>query len=144
VGNLPGTHAAVAIHPGSGYGVVALLSGAYSDAAAVAYLAFDTFQPAFDALAVSLANELYAGLWASSESSPPALTRAMLRSPASGEVRTNVSMALISVREGTLWMDELVLNGEEVLSRLFKAPEGAGLPLQGTGRHDELRCAHQH
>jgi hypothetical protein len=141
VGNLPGTHAAVALHPGSGYGVVALLSGGYGDAAALAYLAFDSFQPAFDALAVGLAEELYAGAWASPSSGTTA--RPQQRPLGMGAVSNN-SMAHISVRDGTLWMDRLVLDGDEVLERLFAAPPGQGLSLQSTGRPDELRCVYPH
>ena len=52
---MAGYHAALAIHPGTGYGVVVLLTGHYPDAAKLAYDAFEIFQPAIDA---ALAGDL--------------------------------------------------------------------------------------
>ncbi|KZV96432.1 beta-lactamase/transpeptidase-like protein [Exidia glandulosa HHB12029] len=115
LGELGVTHAAVGVHPGSGYGVVVLMSGTYSDAAALAYAAYDAFQPAFDAALEERAARLYSGVWQS---------------------QNGTSHAHINVHGGTLWLDSYVLNGAEVNLRLFGSKT---LPLRSTGRHDELR-----
>lgn len=115
VGAMAGHHAALAIHPSSGYGVIVLLAGHYPDAAKVAYDIFGVIQPAIDLLVSEIAQTLYAGNWSS-----PGNT------------------AVVSVRRGTLWLDKYVLDGSDVL-RLFGAPEGKGLALRPSGRKDEFR-----
>jgi hypothetical protein len=133
VGELPGHHAAVGIKPGSGYGVVILQSGPGNISPEdMAYTVFDIMQPAFDGALEERAEELYAGVWRSvfphsGESGSPG------QQPMGEE-----SEARIAVRDGTLWMETLTLRGEEMLDRLFNRRE-RGVPLQSTGRVDEMR-----
>ena len=122
VGAMAGHHAALAIHPGTGYGVVVLMAGKYPDAAKIAYDLFRTSQPFIDALLAEKAAELYAGTWSAKPSS---------------EFKQE-STAVVAVRGGTLWLDKYVLDGSEVL-KMFGAPQGKGLALRPSGRTDEFR-----
>ncbi|OCH88784.1 beta-lactamase/transpeptidase-like protein [Obba rivulosa] len=115
LGNLPGYHAAIAIHPGTSYGVAILMSGQYADAAELAYKIFGIFQPAIDAALAQLASDLYSGTWKSQDGD---------------------SSAFISVENGTLFMNNLVLNGTDVLP-IFGVP--GRVALRSTERRDELR-----
>ncbi|KZV88561.1 beta-lactamase/transpeptidase-like protein [Exidia glandulosa HHB12029] len=118
LGAMASYHSALALHPGSSYGVVILLAGHYPDAARLAYDAFDVMQPAFDAALADSATELYAGKW-------------------TGNVHGNeTDRAIISVEKGTLYLEELVLEGTNVLKTFF-AP--GRLALRSTERRDELR-----
>lgn len=123
VGNLDNFHSAFALHPGSGYAVIVLLSGAYPDAGALAYDAFDVFQPAVDAALAAAVGARYAGRWRSADGR---------------------SEAALRVVRGTLWLDRYVLQGADVL-RVFGVPNappgrGAPIPLREV-REDEFRCA---
>lgn len=114
---MAGYHSAIAIHPGSGYGVVVLLGGHYPDAAKLAYDTFEIFQPAIDAALAEAAASLYAGQWYSEDAD---------------------SSALITVEKGTLYMERFVSNGTNILE-MFHAP--GRLALRSSQRRDELRCA---
>ena len=122
VGAMAGYHAALAVHPGTGYGVVVLLGGRYPDAAKLAYDTFARVQPGVDAALADMASELYAGEWASVEDD-------------AGE---KPSGARIVVERGTLYIENLALRGVDVL-RKFGAP--GRLALRSSMRRDELRCA---
>lgn len=113
---MAGYHSAVAIHPGTGYGIAVLLGGNYFDATKLAYDAFEIFQPAIDGVLAEMAATLYAGSWASQD----------------GE-----SSALIVVEKGTLYVNRFILNGTDVLA-MFHAP--GRLPLRSSQRRDEFRC----
>jgi len=117
LGAMVGHHAALAIHPGSGYGVVVLLTGHYPDAGKIAYDIFDVIQPAIDHLIAETATRLYAGTWTDSASN---------------------SIAIVSVRRGTLWLAEYVLEGVDVLA-LFSGKSGGRMALRSSGRKDEFR-----
>ncbi|KZV96423.1 beta-lactamase/transpeptidase-like protein [Exidia glandulosa HHB12029] len=117
LGELGVMHAAVAVNPATGYGVVILMSGVYSDAAGLAYAAFDAFQPAFDSALTDRATRLYSGKW---------------RAPTSN----STTEARIAVRQGSLWIENYVLRGTPVLQHLYGLNAA---PLRSTGRRDEFR-----
>ena len=58
-----GHHAALAIHRGTGYGVVILLAGHFADAARLAYDAFAMMQLGVDRALADLAAALYTCEW---------------------------------------------------------------------------------
>lgn len=118
-----GYHAALAIHPGTGYGVIVLMAGHYPDAAKLAYDTFELFQPAIDRSLADLAEERYAGTWRDVSPQP----------------EMSSSSARIVVERGTLYIEEYVLLGIDVLKK-FGAP--GPLALRSSMRHDEFRCVH--
>ena len=120
VGAMGGYHAALSFHPGTGYGVVVLMAGHYPDAAKLAYDTFTMLQPAIDKSLADLAEERYAGTWRSVDALPG----------------TKPSLARIVVEKGTLYMEEYVLLGVDVLKQ-FGAP--GRLALRSSMRHDEFR-----
>ena len=122
VGAMAGFHSAVAFHPGTGYGVVVLLGGHYPDAAKLAYDAFEIFQPAIDRALADLSTELYVGKWEDPD--------------ASAEKK---SAARIVVEKGTLYIEELMLQGTNALEKFGARGR---LALRSSMRRDELRCAH--
>lgn len=118
VGNLENFQAAFALHPGSGYAALVLLAGRYPDAGALAYDAFDAFQPAVDAALADAVAVRYAGRWRAEDGR---------------------SEAVLRVDRGTLWVERYVLEKADVL-RVFGAEEGEALALREV-RPDEFRCA---
>ncbi|KAI0079040.1 beta-lactamase/transpeptidase-like protein [Panus rudis PR-1116 ss-1] len=119
LGAMVGYHTAVAIHPGTGYGIVVLMGGRYPDAAKLTYDAFEILQPGIDKALADAATELYAGRWRDSSIDAP----------------TN-SSARITVDKGTLYIEELTLQGVNALKN-FGAP--GRLALRWTRRTDEFR-----
>lgn len=91
------------------------MGGYYPDAARLAYDAFDVFQPAFDKALAELATSLYVGKWGKGNDT-----------------------ATISLERGTLYIEQLLIEGRDVLAN-FRAP--GRLALRSTDRHDELRYA---
>ncbi len=121
VGNIAAFHTAIAIHPGTSYGIVLLLSSAYPFASEIVYDAFEILQPAIDKALADASETLYAGHWV-----------------ASGEdANTNNSSSVrIAVDRGTLYIDEFTLLGVDGLKKL--GAEGR-VALRPT-RKDEFRC----
>ncbi|KAJ7285643.1 beta-lactamase/transpeptidase-like protein [Mycena rebaudengoi] len=101
LGAMAGYHSALAIHPGSSYGVAVLLGGHYPDAAKIAYDVFEIFQPAMDKALAELATSRYGGKWSSSDKK---------------------SSATISVEKGTLYISELVIGGTDNILDKFHSP----------------------
>ena len=122
VGNIAAFHSAIAIHPGTSYGIVLLLSSTYPYASEIVYDAFEIMQPAIDEALAEASRNPYAGSWCVSKAHPNA----------------NLSSARISVDDGTLYADELTLFGVNALEKL--GVEGR-VALRQT-RRDEFRCAH--
>ncbi|KAJ7781723.1 beta-lactamase/transpeptidase-like protein [Mycena maculata] len=114
LGAMAGYHAALAIHPGTSYGVAVLLGGHYPDAAKIAYDVFELFQPAIDHSLADLANSMYAGKWTSSDGK---------------------SSATVSVDKGTLYVEHLDVNGTDILS-MFNSPHRVALRWT---HHDKFR-----
>lgn len=112
---MAGYHAALAIHPGTSYGIVVLLAGHYPDAAKLTYDAFEIFQPAIDGALAEASAELYGGSWASGDMN---------------------STATIVIERGVVWAKALTLQGVNVLQK-FGSP--SGLALRSSGRRDEFR-----
>ncbi|KAI0367130.1 beta-lactamase/transpeptidase-like protein [Pilatotrama ljubarskyi] len=118
LGEMAGYHAAIAIHPGTSYGITVLVAGHYWDAAKLTYDAFGIFQPAIDKALSDLATELYAGEWRDDlDASKP-------------------SSALLVVESGTLYVERYTLLGVDALKKF--GAQGR-LALRPTGRRDEFR-----
>ncbi|TFK92334.1 beta-lactamase/transpeptidase-like protein [Polyporus arcularius HHB13444] len=120
LGNIAAFHTAIAIHPGTSYGIVLLLSSAYPFASEIVYDAFEILQSAIDQALADASETLYAGHWV-----------------ASGEdANTNNSTSVrIAVDRGTLYIDEFTLLGVDGLKKL--GAEGR-VALRPT-RKDEFR-----
>ena len=112
---MAGYHSALAIHPGTGYGVVVYLGGNYFDAAKLAYDTFEIFQPAIDSVLEEMSRSLYAGSWTSEDGN---------------------SSASIVVNKGTLYVERFISNGTDVLG-MFHAP--GRIALRSSQRRDEFR-----
>ena len=123
VGAMAGYHAALAIHPGTGYGVIILMTGHYPDAAKLAYDAFEIFQPAIDKALADLTAELYVGEWYDSHGSE--------------EQR---SSARIVIEKGTLFVERLELLGVDALKNFGASGR---LALRSSQRRDEFRSVAQ-
>lgn len=99
------------------------------DAAAIVYHIFEVMQPYVDRTLAELATAMYVGRWRN--------------------VNGN-SVATITIERGTLFVEELVLNGTNAMDT-FNAFNGPPEVVQGkrksrfalrpTGRRDELRYA---
>lgn len=97
---MAGYHSALALHPGSSYGVAVLLGGYYPDAAKIAYDVFEIFQPAMDKVHAELATSRYGGRWSSSDEK---------------------GSATITVDKGTLYISEFFIDGIDILAK-FHSP----------------------
>lgn len=115
VGAMAGYHAALAIHPGTSYGVAVLLGGHYPDAAKIAYNIFELFQPAMDQSLAELAKSMYAGKWVSLDGQ---------------------SSATVLVHKGTVYIENININGTDVLP-MFHSPNRVALR---STHHDKFRC----
>lgn len=116
---MAGFHSAVAFHPGTGYGVVVLLGGHYPDAAKLAYDAFEIFQPAVDKTLADVSTELYVGKWTDADKGAE-----------------KKSSARIVIDKGTLYIEELTLQGANALEKFGARGR---LALRSSMRRDELR-----
>lgn len=92
--------ASFAINPLSGYGVMAMSSGLYSDMLEFVLLAVEAFQPAFDNLKDSISTDLYQGNWTSSD----------------GQTYINISLD-----DGALWAHQIILEGTDAVTLLLGA-----------------------
>ncbi|KAI1793717.1 beta-lactamase/transpeptidase-like protein [Ganoderma leucocontextum] len=119
LGAMAGYHAALAVHPGTGYGVVVLMAGHYPDAAKLAYDAFEIFQPAIDNALAYTATELYVGEWHD--------IRAREEQPSS---------ARIVIDQGTLYIENFTLRGVDALKNFGARGR---LALRSSQRRDEFR-----
>ncbi|KAJ7506556.1 beta-lactamase/transpeptidase-like protein [Mycena galericulata] len=115
LGAMAGYHAALAIHPGTSYGVSVLLGGHYPDATKIAYDIFEIFQPAIDQSLADLAHAMYAGKWASSDGK---------------------SSATVLVDKGTLYIENLNINGTDILP-MFNSPHRVA--LRSIIHHEKFR-----
>ncbi|KAH9884522.1 beta-lactamase/transpeptidase-like protein [Cubamyces lactineus] len=114
LGAMAGYHSALAIHPGTSYGIVLLMAGHYPDAAQLTYEAFALMQPAIDRALADMATELYAGEWRDERN----------------------SSARITVDKGTLYVERYTLDGADALQKF--GAQGR-LALRPSGRRDEFR-----
>lgn len=127
VGELYNYHTAIALHPGTSYGFVLFMAGAYMDAAAIVYHIFEIMQPYIDRALAELATTMYVGRWTSADEN---------------------SVATITLERGILFVEELMLNGTNAMDTFnaFNAPpeivqgkRKRRFALRPTGRRDELR-----
>jgi len=117
VGEFLGHNAGFAFNPTSSFGVVVLITGWNGDAEEVITNAFKLFQPAFDSLHEEGAKKLYAGTWKS---------------------KSSKSTAVISVKDGSLWMDKFILHGSNILA-VLRDDKPEKIALTSTGREGEFR-----
>jgi len=119
-GNLQGYHSQFSLNVQWSYGVIVLLSGNYTDTATLAREAINRFQPAFENLLLSQVLQTYSGVWVGDD-----------------------SMAFVTIQDQGLFLDALVVRGEDVLSILQRIPSGEskGMALWSTGRPHEFRLA---
>ncbi|KAJ7643236.1 beta-lactamase/transpeptidase-like protein [Mycena rosella] len=115
LGAMAGYHAALAIHPGTSYGVVVLLGGHFPDAAALAYHVFEIFQPAIDQALADASVARYAGEWFSQDRN---------------------SSASIAVARGTLYIDRLIADNVDILANFNPSSRVA---LRWMHEHEEFR-----
>ncbi|KAI8977721.1 beta-lactamase/transpeptidase-like protein [Trametes punicea] len=117
LGIVGGYSSAVAIHPGTGYGIVLLMAGHDRDTGKLVYDAFELLQPAIDQALADAVAELYAGSWVD-------------------ETGSAESSARIAVDRGTLYIEKLTLLGVDALKKF--GADGR-LALRSTGWRDEFR-----
>lgn len=119
------------MNPEMNYGVAMLTTGPSGIASKVALDIFGQLQPSLDQLLTKNAVDNYAGTWESADQAD------------------SESGAVLIVRDGSLWISELKLNGTDVL-RMTQGLSGdgsanePGMPVMmwSTGRHDEFRSVH--
>lgn len=117
MGNVGAYHTAIAVHPGTSYGVVVLMAGPYPDTAKLVYDTFELMQPAIDRALADAVEESYVGSWVDDSANA-------------------TTSARIAIDRGTLYMEELVLLGVDALKKL--GAEGR-LAIRSTGWRDEFR-----
>ncbi|TFK51121.1 beta-lactamase/transpeptidase-like protein [Heliocybe sulcata] len=119
-GQLMGYHAEFTVNPATGYGVIILMTGQYLNVQRPTFEVLDIFQPMFDVIAQRTAVQLYTGTWSTT---------------------TNGTLSVIDIdfRDGSLWVNHIVLRGTDVLQLLLEDPEPAA--LWSTGRRDQFRIA---
>jgi hypothetical protein len=112
-----GHYSAFAFNPESSFGVIVLMTGSYSDTEKIVIEAFKEFQPAFDRFQADVVRKAYAGTWVS---------------------RDGNSKAVISVVDGSLWMDAFMIEGNDVFAAL-RNDKPEKMALASTGRASEFR-----
>jgi len=117
VGEFLGHNSGFAFNPMSSFGVVVLMTGWSADAEQVITNAFKHFQPAFDSLLEKGTKKLYAGTWKAEGSN---------------------STAVISVEDGSLWMNKFTLQGSDILA-VLRDDYPEKIALASTGREGEFR-----
>jgi hypothetical protein len=117
VGEFDGHYSGFAFNPASGFGAIVLMTGTYRDTESIVIEIFKHFQPAFDVLQVKAAIDTYAGHWRSKD----------------GE-----SEALISVVDGSLWLDKYSVKGNDLLA-ILRDDKPEKMALASTGRKHEFR-----
>ncbi|KAJ7102487.1 beta-lactamase/transpeptidase-like protein [Mycena belliarum] len=119
-GNVPGYHSQFILNPQWSYGVIVLVTGAYEDAMTLAQEAIARFQPAFEHLLGMQALYAYGGVWVGDD-----------------------SVAVVTVEDGGLVLQTLIVGDQDVLSLLQMNPAGESKPvaLWATGHQHEFRLA---
>ncbi|KAH9937142.1 beta-lactamase/transpeptidase-like protein [Fomitopsis serialis] len=112
-------HSAIAIHPGTSYGVVVFMAGAYMDAAQITYHIFEIVQPYVDRALAELATAMYVGHWRSSDGD------------------SSATITVDPCANGTNAMDTFnAFNGPP---EVVQGKRKKRFALRPTGRRDELR-----
>ena len=118
MGEFNGHYSAFAFNPVSSFGVIVLMTGSYRDSESIVIEAFKHFQPVFDNMQTQIAVKTYAGTWKSDDGK---------------------SEAVISVVDGSMWLDKYSLNGNDVLA-ILRDDKPEKMALASTGREREFRC----
>lgn len=105
------------LQPGSGYGIVVLMTGGFPDAGGICWEALHIFQPAIDSVLATRATSLYVGNWFSHD---------------------GLTTATVSLHKGTLFLDRFEHNGTDILASF---PVEGQFALRSTYRKDEFRQA---
>lgn len=119
VGEFMGHFSGFAFDPTSSFGVIVLMTGEYSDSEKVILEAFNHFLPAFDLLHETATTNMFAGTWKAVDS-------------------PQNNLAVISVKDGSMWLDEFVLQGQNVLG-VLRGDDPEKVALVSTGRGGEFR-----
>jgi hypothetical protein len=124
-GSLLSHHSSFYFNPTAGYGVIALMTGKSKDSFGMAFEAIEIFQPFIDRYISSIASTLYDGTFQSNDG------------------RSQVSTY---VKNGGLWISELILDGEDILGKLVPMntksgtlPHGRSYGVWWAGREEEFR-----
>ena len=112
-----GHYSAFSLNPASSFGVIVLMTGSYSNTEKVVIETFKHFQPAFDAFQANVTKNVYAGTWSSDDGD---------------------SEAVISVVDGSIWMEKFMLEGNNVLA-VLRDDKPEKMALASTGRVREFR-----
>ena len=118
MGEFNGHYSAFAFNPASSFGVIVLMTGLYRDSESIVIDAFKHFQPVFENLQRQAARTTYAGTWKSAD----------------GKCE-----AVISVVDGSMWLEKYWLNGNDVLA-ILRDDKPEKMALASTGREREFRC----
>ncbi|KAL1743705.1 beta-lactamase/transpeptidase-like protein [Schizophyllum fasciatum] len=114
-GNLPGYHSQFALLPEQAFGVIVLVTGEYTDTVSLTDAVVSRFSPAFAALQAEAVAKAYAGIF-----------------------HGDRALSIVSVRQGALFVDALIIRGVDVLEAAGAAP-GRPVALWSTGRKHEFR-----
>ncbi|KAJ6575319.1 beta-lactamase/transpeptidase-like protein [Mycena capillaripes] len=119
-GNLPGYHSQFVLNPQWSYGVIVLVTGNYTDTVTLAQEAISRFQPAFENVLLMEVFSAYAGIWVGDD-----------------------SLAVVTIEEQGLFLQALIVRGQDVLNILQRNPPRGAKPmaLWSTGRLHEFRLA---
>ncbi|KAJ7110015.1 beta-lactamase/transpeptidase-like protein [Mycena epipterygia] len=119
-GNIPGYHSQFVLNPQWSYGVIVLVTGNYSDTMTLAQEAISRFQPAFENLLLLEVLYTYGGVWVGDD-----------------------SVAVVTIEDGALYLQALLIGDMDVLSLLQRIPSDGPKPvaLWSTGRPHEFRLA---
>lgn len=93
------------------------MTGTYGNTEKVIGEVYKHFQPAFDSIHERATKDLYAGTWKSEASN---------------------STAVISVADGSMWMDALTIQGRDILA-VLRDDKPEKMALASTGREGEFR-----
>ncbi|EIN12787.1 beta-lactamase/transpeptidase-like protein [Punctularia strigosozonata HHB-11173 SS5] len=126
-GSLPGYHTLFALNPEHSYTMILLTTGPFSGPHDIVDPALGLVQPEFERILAREAGRLYAGAW--------------LPSPSSADPFQN--HVELTIWDGTLWVENLVVNGTDILALFQDVPSGKArrAPLWPTGREGEFRVS---
>jgi hypothetical protein len=119
LGEFNGHYSAFALNPTSSFGVIVLMTGSYRDTESIVIEAFEQFLPGFEILQTQAAIDTYSGTWRSEDGK---------------------NEAVISVVDGSMWLDKYTLDGNDLLA-ILRDDKPEKIALAPTGRKREFRLA---
>jgi hypothetical protein len=119
-GNLEGFHTSFSLDRATGFGIVVLMTGRYTDATGIAAMAAEKyFHPAFKSALTTVCEEIYSGTY---------------KSAGTNEV-------VISLQDNALWTNKIIINGTDFLKAKSMGYKVQPVALWPTGRTKrEFRC----